>query len=136
MKQLISQPNLILQQCSSCVDLIFTTQPNIVMDSGGDSSQHSKCHQQIIYSKLNIKIEYHSPNIRQIWIYDRVETNLINRTIENYNWPILFLGKNKHKNFEIFNKKFLNIFNNNIPIKFTLCDEEDPPCITQEQNFD
>ena len=35
MKQLISEPTHILQQSSSCIDLIFTNQPNIVMDSGG-----------------------------------------------------------------------------------------------------
>ena len=61
MKQLISEPTHILQQSSSCIDLIFTNQPNIVMDSGVDSSLHPKCHHQIIYSKLNLKIEYPPP---------------------------------------------------------------------------
>ena len=31
MKNLILEPNHILQQSSSCIDLIFTNQPNIVM---------------------------------------------------------------------------------------------------------
>ena len=31
-KQLVSEPTHILQQSSSCIDLIFTNQPNIVMD--------------------------------------------------------------------------------------------------------
>ena len=67
MKQLISEPTHILQRSSSCIDLIFTDQPNIVMDSGVDSSLHSKCHHQIIYSKLYLKTEYPPPYIYKIW---------------------------------------------------------------------
>ena len=63
-KQLIIEPTHILQQSSSCIDLTFTNQPNIVMDSGVDSSLHPKCHHQIIYSKLNLNIEYPSLYIR------------------------------------------------------------------------
>ena len=44
MKQLISEPTHILQYFSSCIDLIFTSQTSIVMDSGVDSSLQSKCH--------------------------------------------------------------------------------------------
>ena len=44
MKQLISEPTHILQHSSSCIDVIFTDPPNIVMDSGIDSSLHFKCH--------------------------------------------------------------------------------------------
>ena len=124
MKQLISEPTHILQQSSSCIDLIFTNQPNIVMDSGVDSSLHPKCHHQIIYSKLNLKIEYPPPYIRKIWNYNRAETDLINRAIENCDWPSLFLGKNVHQQVEIFNKTLLNIFHNYIPNKFILCDNK------------
>ena len=108
MKQLISEPTHILQQSSSCIDLIFTNQPNIVMDSGVDSSLPPKCHHQIICSKLNLKIEY-PPYIRKIWNYNRAETDLINRTIENCDWLSLFLGKNVHQQVEIFNKTLPNI---------------------------
>ena len=61
MKQLILEPTHIL-----CIDLIFTNQSNIVMDSGVDSSLHSKCDHQIIYSKLTLKIEYPPSYIRKI----------------------------------------------------------------------
>ena len=37
MKQLISEPTHISQQFSSCIDLSFTNQPNIVIDSGVDN---------------------------------------------------------------------------------------------------
>ena len=132
MKELISEPTHISQQSSSCIDLIFTNQPNIVMDSGVDSSLKLKCHHQIIYSKRNLIIEYPPPYIRKVWNYNRAETYLINHAIENCDWPILFLGKYVHQQVEVFNKALLNIFHNYIPNKFILCDDKDSPWINEE----
>ena len=67
MKQVITEPTRILECSASCEDLLFTNQPNIVMDSGIHLSLHEKCHHQIIYSKLNLKIECPPPYIRKIW---------------------------------------------------------------------
>ena len=74
MKQVITEPTHILESSSSRIDLIFTNQPNIVMDSGVHLSLHEKCHHQIIYSKLNLRIEYPPPYIRKMWDYNRSET--------------------------------------------------------------
>ena len=50
MKQVIIEPTHILESSSSYIDLVFTNQSNIVMDSGVYLSPHEKCHHQIIYS--------------------------------------------------------------------------------------
>ena len=42
--QLISQPTHLLPQCSSCIELIFTYQPNLIVDSSVHPSLHSNCH--------------------------------------------------------------------------------------------
>ena len=57
---LISIPTykFILQSSSSCIDLISTNQTFFVIDSGVHPSLHANCHLQLIYSKLNLKIEY------------------------------------------------------------------------------
>ena len=57
MKKLITEPTHILENFSSCIDLIFSNQPNLIMDSGLHRTLHSNCHHQIIYSKRNLKIE-------------------------------------------------------------------------------
>ena len=132
MKQVITEPTHILESSASCIDLIFTNQPNIVMDSGVHLSLHEKCHHQIIYSKLNLRIEYPPPYIRKIWDYNRPETDSINRSIEIFDWPSLFSGKNVHEQVELFNKTLLNIFHNFIPNKIILCDDKDPPWINGE----
>ena len=135
MKQLISEPTHILQQSSSCIDLIFTNQPNIVMDSGVDSSLHHKCHHQIIYSKLNFKIEYPHQYIRKLWNYNRAETDLSNVQSKTVIGQVYFLGKNVHQEVEIFIKTLLNIFHSYIPNKFISCRGKDPPWINEEIKY-
>ena len=71
MKQLISDPNHILQHLSSCIDLIFVNQPNLVLDSGIHPSRHLNCHHQIIFCKLSLKIEYPPIYARKIWDYGK-----------------------------------------------------------------
>ena len=66
MKQLISAPTHILQHSSSCIDLIFVNQPNLVIDSGIHPSLHQNCHHQIIFCKLYLKIEYPPSYARKI----------------------------------------------------------------------
>ena len=39
LQQLIQEPTHILADSSSCIDLIFTSQPNLVMQAGVHSSQ-------------------------------------------------------------------------------------------------
>ena len=50
-KQLISEPTHLLPTSSSCIDLIFTNQPNMVMNIGVFPSIHQNCHHQIVLLK-------------------------------------------------------------------------------------
>ena len=44
LQQLINEPTHLRGNSSSCIDLIFTSQPNLFMESGGHSSLHPNCH--------------------------------------------------------------------------------------------
>ena len=46
LQQIINEPTHIIGDSSSCIDLIFTLQPNLVMESGMHSSLHRNCHHQ------------------------------------------------------------------------------------------
>ena len=48
LNQLIQEPTHILNSSTSCIDLIFTSQSNLVMESGIHLSLHSNCHHQIV----------------------------------------------------------------------------------------
>ena len=51
--QLIKEPTHILDNSSTCIDFIFTSQPNLIIESGVHPSLHPNCHHQIAYAKFN-----------------------------------------------------------------------------------
>ena len=53
LSQVINKPTHISQNFSSCIDLLFTNQENLITDSGIHPSLHSNYHHQIIYGKFN-----------------------------------------------------------------------------------
>ena len=65
-KPVISYPTHILESRSSCIDLIFTSHANLVMNSGVHSSLHPDCHHQIIHAKFNLKFFFPPPHERVV----------------------------------------------------------------------
>ena len=65
--QLTNEPTQIQTSSSSCIDLIFTNQPNLSVNSGVHASLHPNCHRQIIHSSFNLNISYPPPYQRLIW---------------------------------------------------------------------
>ena len=51
--QLISEPTHILPNSSSCIDLIFCNQSNMITNCGVLPSLHPNCHHQIIFADFN-----------------------------------------------------------------------------------
>ena len=54
LQQLKSKPTHLLPDSLSCIHLIFTDQPNLVVYSGVHPSLHPNCHHQINYFKFNL----------------------------------------------------------------------------------
>ena len=122
---MISQPTHILANSSSCIDLIFTDQPNLVVDYGTHPSL------QIIYCKLNLKIVYPPLYQRLVWDFKRVNIDSIRKAIKIVDWNFMFLNKTVHEQVSIFNHILFNIFTNNIFHKYILFDDRDPPWMTK-----
>lgn len=54
--QMFQEPTHISDTSSSLyVDLIFTSQPNLIIQLGAQSPLRSNCHHQIIYAKFNLR---------------------------------------------------------------------------------
>ena len=70
----------------SCIDLVFTDQPNIVVESGTRTSLDPYCHYQITYCRFNFKIPPPPPFERKNYLYDEANVNLIRRCISNFPW--------------------------------------------------
>ena len=58
LSQIIKEPTRILENSSSCIDLTFTTQPNMVLESEVHHSLHHNCYHQIIFGKFNLKVYF------------------------------------------------------------------------------
>ena len=58
LQQLIDEPNHNRKNSSSCIDLIFTNQPNLIVNRGTHPSLHENCHHQITFAKARLRLEY------------------------------------------------------------------------------
>ena len=61
LSQIIKEPTHILESSSSCIDLMFTTQPNLEVESGVHPSLHPNFHHQIVFAKFNLQIYHPQP---------------------------------------------------------------------------
>ena len=100
--QFISEPTHLLPHPNSSIDLIFTDQPNLVINYSTHSSFNFKCHHQIIYCKLNPNTEYHPPYQQLDQDYKKAHINSVeaNKLVTfNYHDPpsINYFLKNKIK---------------------------------------
>ena len=130
--QLINEPtNFEPNKNPSCIDLIFTDQPNTVLDSGTKPSPDNYCHHQLIYCRMNFNIPAPPPFLRKIWKYDRADVRLIKRAIAEFPWR-QHLSSNPNPNWQVtfFTEKILNIMSNYIPNEIIKIRPRDPPWIT------
>ena len=140
--QVINELTHILQSSSSCTDLLFTSHPNLIIDSGVHPSLHPNCHHQIIYAKFNLNVHYPPPYVREVWHYTDANIDLIRRSIEMFDWDNALKNKSVDDMVAIFNKTILNILSNFIPHESVTFDDKDPPwfndkikSLSQEKNL-
>ena len=124
--QLINEPTHIQRNSSSCIDLIFTDQPSLAVNSGVHASLHPNCHHQIIHTSFNLNITYPSPYKRLIWDYKKTDSEKIRKALDWVNWESLFNNKDVNTQVSILNETVLNVFSNYVPNKYITIDDKDP----------
>ena len=98
LQQIIKEPTQILAG-SSCIDLIFTSHQNLIMESGVHPSLHPNFHHQITYSKFDLKIYYSPPYEREIWHYDQANIDHIRKAVDLFSWE-KNIKKSQHKRYD------------------------------------
>ena len=88
LSQLISEPtHLFRDDCKpSCIDLVVTDQPNIVLNSGVRASPDPTVRHQITFRKINFKVLPLPKYVRKIWHFNRARIDLVRRAISQFPW--------------------------------------------------
>ena len=107
LQQSIDEPTHIHKNSSSCIDLIFTNQPNHIVNRGTYPSLHENCQHQITFAKVRLRVEYSPP-------YNVNETN---KPISQFNWQGSFTNLPINEQLNLFNSTLMNIFSNSSQIR-------------------
>ena len=127
LRQIINQPKYILNNSSSCIDLLFTSQRNLVMESGVHSSLHLNFDHRIIYARFNLKIYHPPPYELEIWHYKKANVDLIQLAIREFNWERAIYRNNINEKVSILNNTFNNVPSNFILHETITCDDKKQP---------
>ena len=115
----------------SCIDLVITDQPNLILDSGTRVSLDPYCHHQIIYCKVNFRIPPPPTLDRTIWHSNRTSLVAIKKSMINFPWFELILNMDINWQVKTFTEIFLNIMSNYIPNETKRFVPRDPLWITK-----
>ena len=138
MSQAIKDTTHILDNSKSCIDRIFTSLLNMIMDPGIHQSLHSNCPHQIIYPNFDLKLFYPSPPPRPprppryertAWHFSRANSDYIKKAINLFDWEWESSLNNLDVNEQLsaFNETIMNIMFNFVPNELVTCDDRDPP---------
>ena len=84
LNQIIFSPTHILRNWFSCIELIFTNQPNFVIGTRVHPSLHANCHHQITFLKLKLKMKYPPSYERLVWDYKSVGLETLNKEMKGF----------------------------------------------------
>ena len=132
LQQIIKELTHFIGDSSSCIDQIFTTQPNLVMESGVHSSLHANCHHHITFAKFSLKIHYPPPYEREVWYYQKVNVDQIRQAISEFPWDNRFANINENEQVQLFTQTIINIISNYIPHETITSDDSNPPWIDEK----
>ena len=132
LSKIIKEPTYILSNSASCKNVIFTSQPNIIMHSGIHSSLRPDCHHQIVFAKFNLTIFYPPPYKQLVRHYQQPNTDLIKRAIELLGWGKSLSNLNMNKQVSVFNETNMHIFENFILLETISCNDKDSPWVNKK----
>ena len=122
--QVIKELTYILDTSRSCIDLIFTSQPNMVIDYSVHASLHLSCHHQIIYAKFDLKIFYLPPYGRTVLHFKHASSyHHIKRAIDTFDCEYTLNYLEANDQISDFNSAIINIVTNFVPNETITCDD-------------
>ena len=101
----------------SYINLVFCTNTNVISKHGVDVSIFEKCHHNIIFGKIDIRVPFLPAYVHEVWDYSKANAKNIKKVISSFNWNKAFENLSIDVKVELLNKNLLSIFRNYIPNK-------------------
>ena len=114
---MINKPTHFINESSSCIDLIFSSNTSFVKNCGSELSIYEKCHHNIIYGTLNFDIPLAPPYYRDVWDYKHDNTESIQKATSMFDSSKAFLHRNANEKCKILPDVLLNVLKISFPIK-------------------
>ena len=111
-KQIIDKPIYIVNNSMSFIDLLFCTNQNTIPNYGVNVSIFDKCHHNIIFGKVNIRVPLPPLYIHELWNYSQGNVENIKYAISNFNWSNAFGNLSVDGKVKHLNETLLDIFQN------------------------
>ena len=126
--QIISEPTHFMRDtCNpTCIDLIVTDQPNLILNSGVRDSLDVTVKHKIIFCKINFKIPPPPNYSRKFWHFERASENSIKAAVSLYPWEERLRDLNPNRQVDILNQTILNIMSNFIPNEVKTVNPREP----------
>ena len=90
-----------------CIHVIFASQPNLVVESGVQSSLHQICH-QIVFARFNLKKvfppPYHFHFKIAVWYFQKANVGHVRKGINDFQWEKLFQNINVNDMVYLFDR--------------------------------
>ena len=118
---MINKPTHTGNNSFSCIDLIFCDNLNIISNYSADLSIFEKCHHNIIFGKINIRILPPPSYVREVWNYRKANVKSIQKAIQTFDWVKAFENFSVDGKVDVPNETLINIFQNYIPNKKVKC---------------
>ena len=133
--QIINEPtHFFRDDCiPSCIDIILTDEPNLVLNCGVRPSLDPAVKHHITYCKINFKIPPPPNFTRKIYHYSRARKEAIIKAITDFPWAseLSKLPNTTHQ-VNLLNKTILNIMSNFIPNEKKIFRPKEPPWFTKD----
>ena len=88
--QLIDQPSHITKESSSCIDLIFISNPSVISASRVELSLCQKFHHNLIHGKISFNVPLLPPYIREVLDYKNAKVASIQQSVSGIDWDFIF----------------------------------------------
>ena len=129
LSQLIDEPTDIINDSSSCIDLIITSQPFLFVEHGIDPSLFKNCHHEIVHGKLNLSVPPPAFK-RKLWDYNNADIDTLHDKLRHVDWYAVFSGLDVNMMARTFTDLVLTAITDTIPNKLITCNSSDPSWMT------